>query len=239
MLRLDKYEAVGLYIGVLGAILSFYGFFFLYNPIIQAGGIALIIIGMTVTLTVPDRLSAETISLLINDSIANTEAMIRDLRISSKAVYYTDIGRQILAFVPVSQIEKVPTLEALRQNPPMLISKVGEQYGLTFIPFGSKIVKEEKIERDDDFELALRRILIEDTNLVESSRVAIEPDGVSLELVAPAFDPYFENTNQVLGSPLAQVCCSIFAACTGGQIVVENEIKKGKKRYISLRTVGS
>lgn len=223
---MDRYDIYGVFFGVVGIILTFYGFYLIGNAILESAGIAFLIIGLAFILTVPEE-PTKTVSSLANEVMKSLESLSSSLSEGSRIVYESRNGG-VVAVISVSNNSK--TAESDEE------AKQTNAQALEFLPVGATLAN--RVERGDDYQQTLKKILVEEAALASGCDALIDLDGgyriLVQEPVTAFLEPNPRKTARRSDSPLAQLCASVFARCTGERIVVKEESRQGGSARISV-----
>lgn len=243
---MDRYEVFGIFAGVAGLIVTFYGFYLLGNTILESGGIALLIIGFAFILTVPEAPS-RSVSILAAETLRSFESFASKLAPGMKFVYEAQGDETVLAYA--SALKKTENSEPRdREENTSQDQKTIQQSGvihqpITFTPIGSSLMA--NVKRGDDYQSTLKRILVEESALASGCDALRDPDGsLRIEIKEPvppllalesaAFEEEEGKKLAGLDSPLAQICASLLALCSGDKVIVKEESLQGKNKYVLL-----
>ena len=223
---MDRYDIYGVFSGVVGIILTFYGFYLIGNPILESAGIAFLIIGLAFILTVPEEPS-KTVSSLANEVMKSFESLSSNLSEGSRLVYEPR-SEGVVVVVSSSKNSE----QTSRSND----STQPNSQAIEFIPIGATLA--DKVSRGDDYQQTLKRILVEESALASGCDALIDLDGGYKILVQEPVTLFLETGPRKRAkrsdSPLAQLCASVFARCTGEKIVVKEDSSQGRSVRISV-----
>lgn len=250
---MDKSEITGIYVGVFGMIITFYGFYLIDNMIVEAGGIALLIISLAFLLTIPEE-QLHGISLIAQETLRSYQSFADKFLDRKRIVYVSEAegGLSATASVDEPGPDKLASAKETAPNPmvetltPNSRSKeerevVQNLMGTTrFSPIGFTLANQAK--HGDDYESTLKKILVHESSLAQKCSVLTDLDGgytVHIEqFVLPDLSHSGEEEPEAgerrADSPLAQICASVLAKCTGEKIVVKSEHSWGNNKDISL-----
>jgi hypothetical protein len=223
---MERYEGVGLFVGVVGVIITFYGFYLVGSTILESAGIALLIVGLAFILTVPEDPS-KSVSLLAAEIMQTLESFSGKLPPGTRLVYERRESGQV-----VCSSQDGDSSSSDQKNPPQ---------SLSFTPIGATLAS--KVKRGDDYQQTLKKILVEETALASGCDALIDLDGGYRILVQEPVTGFLESTKgkqnqgESFDSPLAQICASVLACCGGEKVFVKEENKEGGNIRILLGLV--
>jgi hypothetical protein len=233
---MDRLEAYGIFAGVVGLILSFYGFYLIGNTILESAGIAFLIVGLAFVLTVPEEPS-KAMSLLLKETTNSLESFGGKLSAGSTIVYEPrDNG--VIAITTEKNDSKQGTESNTDTRPQQPNT---QQQALEFTPVGASFTT--KVKKGDDYPQTLKRILVEETAVASGCDALVDLDGgyrvliqEPITLVTEENPRYGEEKDlgRRFDSPLAQLCASVFARCSGEKVVVNQESTEGRSKRILL-----
>ena len=204
-------------------------------------GVSLVILGavsFVLGRTRPE-ISPEVSALLLETGLENIAAIVEELGLSSKAVYLPSsmTNGQPKALIPLHSNNSLSPIE--RALPGRLIVKYGpntEDIGLLITTPGSatvKMLETASASTPAEMENALSSILTGVLDMVNTVRVVMTDENVTIEVSNPQLK--YENLRlyECLGSPLASIVAALVAENLDKPVVVEREInKKNKNNYV-------
>jgi hypothetical protein len=232
---MDRLEAYGIFSGVVGIILSVYGFYLIGNTILESAGIAFLIVGLAFVLTVPEEPS-KGMSLLLKETTKSFESFRGKLSPGSRIVYESRVN----GVVAIATEENYIKQEAESSNT-VQPQQSKTQQSLEFTPVGATFAS--KVKKGDDYPQTLKRILVEETGVASGCDALIDLDGgfrvliqepITLLIEENAGSEDKKDQERRFDSPLAQLCASVFARCSGEKIVVKGESIEGRSKRILL-----
>jgi hypothetical protein len=234
---MDRFEVYGIFSGVVGIILSVYGFYLIGNTILESAGIAFLIVGLAFVLTVPEEPS-KGISVLLKETTNSLEEYFTSKLSAGYSIVYEPRENGIAAIAT----EKNDHTEQDVESNNDIEQSAKNQQSLEFTPVGATFAS--KVKKGDDYTSTLKRILVDEAAVASGCDALLDLDGgyrvliqepVTLFLEAnPSADEKKNPERRQFDSPLAQVCAAVFARCSGEKVVVKQDGAEGRSKRILL-----
>ncbi|MFC1925988.1 hypothetical protein ACFLW2_04770 [Chloroflexota bacterium] len=209
---------------------------------LTALGISMVILGAVCLVLGRTRpnISPEVSALFLETGLENIAMMVEEIGLSSKAVYLPSSMTNGMpkALIPLHSSPSLPPIE--KALPQRLIVKYGpnpEDLGLLIITPGSatvKMLESASASTPVEMENALSSVLTGMLDLVNTVRVSMTEESVTIEVSKPQMKYERLRLYECLGSPLASIVAALVSESLDKPIVVEHEVHDKNKSVIEL-----
>jgi len=213
----------GLAMAFFGAPFTAFSYWVLSSVPLTALGLACIILGATVVLTPSSPIPKRAIRAMVEGSCVNVEALLEEFNTTGKAFYLPPKEGRVYVFVPLRSNPHLLDAGKAMKAPVRVITRAGGRPGLLVFPPGSELIRLSGLSYGSGLEDALRHVLVDFVEAVESVKAVREDDRVFIDLEKPRVGTDFPRYRRVLGSLTTSIAGCVVASCLEMPVLFEEE----------------
>jgi len=235
--RVDRVVGFGLAMAFFGVPFTAFSYLVLLSVPLTALGLACVILGATIVLTPSSPVPKKAIRAMVEGSCVNVEALLEEFNATEKAFYLPPREGRVYALVPLRSNPHLPDADKVMKAPLRVITQVGGSPGLLVFPPGSELIRLSGLSSGGGLEDALRHVLVDFVEAVESVKAVREDDRVVVDLEKPRVGTDFPNYGRVLGSLATSIAGCVLAFCLEVPVLFNEERAEGKKVRAVFRVI--
>jgi len=219
----------GLAMVFFGVPFTAFSYWILSSVPLTALGLACVILGATIMLTPSSPVPKGAIRAMVEGSCVNVEALLEECNVTEKAFYLPPREGRVYVFVPLRSNPHLPGAGEVMRAPIRVITDAGGCPGLLIFPPGSELMRLSGISSGSGLEDALRYVLVDFVEAVESVKAVGEGGRVVVDLVKPRLRTDFPRFRRVLGSLVTSIAGCVLASCLEVPVVFDEEQADGER----------
>jgi hypothetical protein len=226
----DRYTIIGIIFLVFGVFLS-ETFFLLYTSVpLIAVGISIVILGLTIMLVPNNLMPSHFLRSTITESYLNIEEILEQFEAKEKCIYLPIRENKVFAYIPLNgQTKSSRNTQALKalEAPIRLVTEVDGNPGLMiFLPISHDFLS--KSIQDLNAEEALKNILVDQFELIDSIKMIETKDKIVISLSGNKIETNLPKVKNIIGSfPISLAGC-ILSNVINKPIIFNEEENNGK-----------
>jgi len=165
----------------------------------------------------------------VEGSCVNVEALLEECNVMEKAFYLPPREGRVYVFVPLRSNPHLPDAGEVMRAPMRVITEARGSPGLLIFPPGSELTRLSGLSSGSGLEDALRHVLVDFVEAVESVKAVGEADKVVVDLVKPRIRTDFPRFRRVLGSLVTSIAGCVLASCLEVPVVFDEEQVDGER----------
>jgi len=216
-------------LAVFGAPFAVYSFLILLNTPLTALGLACVVLGVSISMVPESPVPSQTIRAMVEASCIGVEAVLEEFNARERAAYLPPRDGRVVAYIPFKPGNYSSAWRA-KDAALRVVTEVGGEPALMVFPPGSEIVRLAQPEReggDADLEEALRYVLVDFLEAVESVKSLSVGGRVVVQISKPRIVTEFPRFNAVLGSLPTSLCGCVVAHVLGKPVRLVDEQATG------------
>jgi len=228
----DRIHTFGILLAAYAVVMGVFSFFLAQNMPLTILSLGFFAIGSFMIMTPIRRAQTETIRALLEGSILNVEAVIKQLNASKKGYFVPKEDGTVLVYVPLEGGEEYPPTGQVSVDG--FIARANNRSYLLLYPPTSFMFT--GINIGEDFEGSLQEYLVESTKFADDVRVTKEDDKVLVEVDNPNGKTVPEAVKKVIGSTEASLVATILAVTKKKTVWIESEEDIASVKFVKLKT---
>lgn len=224
---MEGYNAAGVVISIVGAAVAAYSYFVALSVPLTALGVGMLVVGASIAITPAKPVPGRAIKMLLESSVANTEALLEEVGATGKA-FYVPVKGGVYAYVPLESASSSPPRPT--EAPKGLVTEHGGVRYLVLMPPLPRLGEASNLEE------AVTEVLVDLTELCDSVKVA-RGEGLVVELKNPRARVGAGRFRSVMGSLEACAVATVVASVLNRVVVVEAEADHGNRRIVKLKVL--
>jgi len=236
-IKSDRFVEFGLALEFFGVPFTAFSYWVLSSVPLTALGLACVILGATIVLTPSSPVPKRAILAMVEGSCVNVEALLEECNVMEKAFYLPPREGRVYVFVPLRSNPHLPDAGEVMRAPMRVITEVHGTPGLLIFPPGSELIRLSELSSGSGLEDALRHVLVDFVEAVESVRAVGEGDKVVVDLVKPRLRTDSPRFRRALGSLVTSIAGCVLASCLEVPVVFDEEQADGERVRVVFRVI--